>query len=796
MSARAAVRSGARSARPGWRFTVGNTVGLLLATAAAATALWPVYRSREFVVLVGVTFALGAVTAILGAVFRWPAWLVALATIAVYVIAGVPLAIPGQAVRGILPTGTGLLELVSATALSWKQLVTIVLPVGSYQTLLVPAFILVLLSTVIGLSVALRARIGELGALAPAALFIAGIGLGPTVPSAPIATGLALFVVLLFWLLWFRAVRRGAVVRLVAQQSRRTTASTADRRFAAVRGLVGASVIVAVAVAAGTAAAIALPASAPRDVLRARVQQPFDPRDYPSPLSEFRSYLQPARAEAALLEVAGLPEGGRLRLATLDGYDGVVYSVGSEQVSSASGSFTRLPDRLDQSRIDGDQVTLAVTIDGYTGVWVPGAGQLERIRFSGPTSSARSDSFFYNDNSGTAAVLTGLARGESYRSVGVVPRSPDALAGLRPGPAVLPPLSVLPDELEQALAGYVNAEDAPGVQLQSMLDGLRADGYVSHGVGADEPVSRSGHGADRISQLFTDQPMLGDAEQYSVAAALMARRLGFPARVVVGFVPRSGDGAGADATGTVTVVGSDLSAWIEVQSTTGWVTLDPNPPLRDIPAKQPDDPTVVSRPQTVVPPAIPEIAEQRDPAPPENSVEDPPAPLSPFLAFLLAAAKVAGWSLLGLAVVLSPFLLIIAAKARRRRLRRTRPAPLDRIRGGWREFADAALDHGISVPAGATRTELARTVGGMRPLVFAAAVDRAVFAPDRPGSATADEVWLLVAEHRRDLNAGKKRLARLRALVSLRSLGRYAGGASVRRSAPRGGGRGPGGVGS
>ena len=32
--------------------------------------------------------------------------------------------------------------------------------------------------------------------------------------------------------------------------------------------------------------------------------------------------------------------------------------------------------------------------------------------------------------------------------------------------------------------------------------------------------------------------MIGDAEQYSVTAALMARELGFPARVVIGFVPQ------------------------------------------------------------------------------------------------------------------------------------------------------------------------------------------------------------------------------------------------------------------
>ena len=797
MSAVGVQRSGARRAgmtargiRLDGRFIVGNTIGLLLATVIAGMSLWPVYQSRAFIVLVGVTFGLGALVAILGAVFRWRTWLVVLATVGVYLVAGVPLAVPGQAVRGILPTPEGFLDLLAATALSWKQLVTIVLPVGSYQALLVPAFILVLLSTVIGLSVALRAPIGELGTLAPAALFVSGIALGPTVATMPIGTGLGLFVVLLFWLLWFRWMRRRSVVRLALQQSRRSTASSSDRRLAAARGLVSAAVIALVAIVAGTGAALVLPADVPRDVLRARVQQPFDPRAYPSPLSEFRGYLQTERADAVLLEVAGLPSGGRLRVATLDSYDGIVYSVGSDQVSSASGSFTRLPDHLDQSLVDGDAATLTVTVEGYTGIWVPGAGQLERITFTGPTRFARSDSFYYNDNSGTAAVLTGLVRGDSYQSVGVIPRAPDSLADLLPGTTVLPSPAVLPDELEQALARYVRAGDPPGVQLQAMLDGLRTDGYISHGILPDEPVSRSGHGSDRISQLVTAQPMLGDAEQYAVAAALMARRLGFPARVVIGFVPAAGDSGAA----ALPVVGSDISAWIEVASTEGWATIDPNPPVRDIPAQAPDDPTVVSRPQSVVPPALPDPAEVRDPAPPESTSEDPPAPPDPLLAFLLQSAIVAAWTLLGLGVLLSPFLLIVLAKVRRRHLRRTGSTPLDRIRSGWREFSDAALDHGIDVPVGATRTELAALVPGAGPLPLAVAVDRAVFSPERPGNATAEEVWTAVTDLRRSLDAGRSRTDRLRALVSLRSLGRYAGGASVRRPVPRGSGPAQGGA--
>jgi hypothetical protein len=779
-------------ARASVAFIAGNTGALLLATTVAAVTLWPVYRNREFVVLVVVTALLGSGIAILGALFRWRAWLVALVTLGVYFLVGVPLAIPGEATQGMLPTLAGMGDLATATALSWKQLVTIVLPVGSYQALLVPALVLVLVSTVVGLSIALRARIGELGALGPLALYVAGIGLGPTVGFAPIETGLALFVALLLWLLWQRAARRRALLGLSgARQSARTRESRAGRRLNTARGVLSAALITALAIGVGTAAAVAFPVQVPRDVVRARVQQPFDPHDYASPLSEFRSYLRPGQSDAAMLTVTGLPTGGRLRLAALDSYNGIVYSL-----DGAANTFTRLPDRLDQSAVPGYPSTIEVTIDGYAGVWVPGAGQLERIRFTGETGAARADAFYYNDGTGTSAVLGGLGRGDSYTAAAVVPREPDTLAKLLPGTAVLPTLGVLPDSVEAALAGYVRAGDPPGVQLQAMLDGLKANGYVSHGIRADEPVSRSGHGLDRISQLFTDQPMLGDAEQYAVAAALLARRLGFPARVVVGFVPQP-LGAADDPTLPVTVRGADISAWIEVQTAAdGWVTIDPNPAVRNVPKKKPDQPQIVSRPQTVVPPIVPSVTEQRDPAAPESVVETPPAPLSPLLALLVSVLIQAGWTLLAVLVVAGPFLVVILAKARRRRLRRNRGPALDRVRGGWREFADTAADFGVDVPVGATRLELAEAVGGQPPLAAAVAVDRAVFAPDRPTQGAVEEIWRMVDGLRAALAAGRTRRDRLRALMSLRSFARYAGRASVppsnRGRPPRGAGSDPG----
>lgn len=750
--------------RERWRgFAAGNALAITMAVAVAAAEFWPVYENRQYVVLVAVTCAMGLGIAILGARFRWPAWALVIATVFAYVVAGVPLAVPARSAWHVLPTWAGLRELLAATALSWKQVVTIVLPVGSYQALLVPAFVLTLVCAVVAGSVALRARHPQLAMLAPVGMFLAAIALGPVRAPASTELGIALFVVLLFWLLWLRWYRRRFSMNLIARRSRASVEPSAVGRSTG-RGLAGAAVIIAVSVAAGGALALALPAPVARDVVRARVEQPFNPRAYPSPLSAFRSYLQPQRAEEPMLTVTGLPSDGRLRLAALDSYDGVVYSVGS-----ASGSFSRLPYRLDQKAVDGTPATISVTIDGYDGVWVPGTGALERITFSGATASARTDAFYYNDNSRTGAVVGGLTTGDRYLARSVVPNRNGDLSTLRPGAAALPPLGALPDGLGEALARYVKPQETPGQQLQAVITGLTADGYVSHGGGDGEPVSRSGHGADRISELFVRTPMLGDAEQYAVAAALMARQIGFPARVVVGFVPAA---QGAN----VTVTGSDISAWIEVQDAQGaWVTIDPNPPARPVPPASPADAAVVSRPRPVIPPPEQVTAPQQDVSPATGEENAPPQQPDPTVALLLAILRVAGWVALALTVIALPFLAVILSKKRRRRLRFRAPTPLARIQGGWREVADTVTDYGLEVHPGATRTELAEAVGGMRPLVLASVVDRASFAPDGPEPHDADEVWRAVRDLCRALGAERTRRQRLAALISLRSFGRYAG---------------------
>lgn len=757
------------------RAVILNTLFLLGSVAIASVQWWPVYQDIHFVILVAVVAATGSLIAIFGAYFRASTAVIVIAGIVDFFALGVPLAVPSAAVSGLLPSLDGVRELLASTALGWKQLLTITLPVGSYQALLVPVFVLELVAVVAGLTVALRARAGDLAVLAPVAILVTGIGFGPESARWPFLLSLSLLAVILSWLIWRRwERRRAAIARLTAATTDvgAAPAVAGEHRTVSGRTILSGIAIMAVAGVTAVGATTLLPPSGQREVLRSSIVQPFDPRDYSSPLSGFRRYLAADSAEAVIFTVSGLPTGAFLRVATLDSYDGIVYSVGSDAVDSASGSFTRVPFRFDQDQVSGEQVQVDVVVGDYDGVWVPTVGQLESVRFAGPDATELDNAFYYNDNAATGAVIGGLSQGDGYSLEAVIPDQPTAsqLADLTPGSAEVPAIGVLPAELDLVLSDWTSSSSSPGEQLVAMLAAMDENGYISHGISPDEPTSRSGHSADRVTQLLTDQRMIGDAEQYSVTAALMARELGFPARVVFGFDTAADESAaGAASTGPVMVTGSEVSARIEVDTAEyGWVSIDPTPSVRDIPDERPEDPTIVSRPPSVIQPPIDEPPVRNQQTPPETRQQDPEQ-LSPLLAILGVVGRIALWALLGLAIVLSPFVVIIGAKLRRRRARRRAGSAVERISGGWNEFRDAAVDHGFTIPPAATRSQVAASVGGAGPVVLATIADRAIFSPGDPDVADADRVWKASGELRAGLDRGLTRWQRIKAAVSLRS---------------------------
>ena len=513
-----------------------------LLTAIAAAAFWPVYRDLSYLIAVAGALVAGTLVALVGARFRWPSFAVLLVAVAVFLVIGVPLAVPGRAIAGVLPSWEGILDLLSGVAFGWKQLLTITLPVGDYQALLVPALLLFFATTLTSVTIAVRARFPELAVIPPVIAFLLAIAFGPDEVPWPIPLALGMFAAVLVFLVWHRWRRRREAIRTLARatpDAEGRPLETAGDAALGLRSALAGALILAIASAASIGAATVAPVTGERDVLRTAVVQPFDPRDYPSPLAGFRRYLRDDRVDDVLLRISGLPEGQRLRIATLDSYDGVVYAVGSSAVDAASGTFVRIPQSVDQGGVSGEQVTFDVEVDGYRGVWVPDAGAFESIAFDGDRAATLTDAFYYNATTGTAAVLGGLQSGDAYRVAAVLPDQPTTaqLADLTPGDAEVARLGDIPEELALYLEERVRALTDPGERLVAMLDALQTDGYISHGLDEEAPPSRSGHGADRIAELVTASRMIGDAEQYAVAAALMARQLGFPARVVFGFAP-------------------------------------------------------------------------------------------------------------------------------------------------------------------------------------------------------------------------------------------------------------------
>lgn len=763
---RSTRRSDRRDARRLIPFRLaGGTLAVWLLLAVASTSWWPVYRDGAMITAAVTAIVIGTVVALLGTLLRLPMAVVAIATVAAFTLTGVPAAVPSQA-NGLLPTGHGLLDLFAGVALGWKQLVTISLPVGSYEALLVPYFVTLLVATVTAVSVATRASRQELASIPALVLFAVGVVVGPSRLDTSIVTAVVLVGLALVWALTVRHARRAVAV-----------ATTIGSRVPVARSivrpaLVGTGTIVAAAVVA-TGLGLVAPPSGDRTVARTDVVKPFDPRDYVSPLSGFRAYEESTASDAAQLRVTGLPEGGFVRIATLDTYDGVVYRVGGADGSAGSGTFERVPTSVDVRGVWGTTVDVGVTVDGYRGVWLPTVGDLERVEFTGQDADDERGAFFYNGSTGTGAVVGGVGDGTSYDLTAVLPDQPTErqLATARPGSAAVPTARDVPDAVRDTVESTTKDVSAPGAKLLAAVQALQRKGYVSHGVG-DDRMSRSGHGADRVQELLTAPLMIGDQEQYAAAAALMADQIGFPARVVMGFT--AGGDSGSDGTaargGTTTFRGADVTARIEVDTAQwGWVMLNPNPEVREIPDEQQQTPQPVTRPETVVPPPPVDQQDQDQQTPPESDRNTPPVqPL--WLRILLAVLPWALGTLGVVALVLLPFAVIVLLKRLRRRRRRNATTHRGRIVGAWDEYRDALLDRGHDVRRSATRREAVVGAPGDGGTGLAALADRAVFGPSDADQTTADRMWAATDDAIGSLRTGRTRRERFRTAVSLRSL--------------------------
>ena len=284
------------------------------------------------------------------------------------VVLGVLVAVPSRwSDPSQLPAALG--DVLLGTVTGWKDLITVDLPVGSYRNLLVPALVVFLLGTLVGLRLAWKnGRAAAPAAVVCLAMVFFGLAFGRPVISDPMRVGpwtipapLETFVgasallCTLGWMAWrSQDARREALHRAAdatgVRVSRRR--STSDTR----RGLLAAGML-AVAVAAAAVAGPLAAAGQTREVLRSGTGPELVLTRATSPLSEFRSHFsddaRSTRCSSGWSRSARLPD--RIRIATLTSYDGELFRALDVASSTADARFTRVPSRLAAGAGDPDR---------------------------------------------------------------------------------------------------------------------------------------------------------------------------------------------------------------------------------------------------------------------------------------------------------------------------------------------------------------------------------------------------------------------------------------------------------
>jgi transglutaminase-like putative cysteine protease len=296
----------------------------------------------------------------------------------------------------------------------------------------------------------------------------------------------------------------------------------------------------------------------------------------------------------------------------------------------------------------------------------------------------------------------------------------------------------------------------------------------------------AGH-SDRALERFLFDTRRGYCEQFAGSFAAMARSIGLPARVAVGFTP------GTDSKGVFHVTDQNAHAWPEVWlQGFGWMPFEPTPGRFEPTATDPtgtgkDAPAATATTATTAPQTA-TTAPKSGPAPsidpktlahqfginlggsgatPHHQSVGPRVLLA--LAGIVALAIITGVGLL---------LGVIMVKMTRRRRRRHADDTRDRVTGAWAEAIDRLREAGVEPRASATPVEFAMRHAAAHgagaagpPLMDLARLQTAaLFAGDPPTSDEADAAWEHVEQIEGTLRHATNRSRRWRRRLDPRSL--------------------------
>jgi transglutaminase-like putative cysteine protease len=266
-----------------------------------------------------------------------------------------------------------------------------------------------------------------------------------------------------------------------------------------------------------------------------------------------------------------------LRLATLANFDGRSWSPQliaptTKNALSAFPTPTGLTAAVKQSK-----ESIAVAVGGIQGQWLP-------VPYPTTKVTGTKGSWFWEPQGLSVRSADTNVGGETYKaSFLAVQPNLSQLRASTTDPRVSGAYLDLPTDMPSiitntaiAVAGSAATDYDKALALQNYFTG----GNFTYSTTAPVAQGYDGTGADVVAEFL--QKKAGYCVHFSSAMAIMARVLGIPSRVAVGFQP--GSPSVANGRTVYTVSTHDLHAWPELYfSGIGWLRFEPTPGRGSLP---------------------------------------------------------------------------------------------------------------------------------------------------------------------------------------------------------------------
>lgn len=620
------------------------------------------------------------------------------------------LLLPATTAYGI-PTPATLAELQSQLASAMTVFREVVAPAPVEPGFVLASAIGVWIVAFVADTAAFRAGAVIEAAIPGATLFLFGAALGAP-RQRELTTALFLTGLLAYWL----AQRASANAASPTWLSRDTVAGS---RALLRTGTALGAVVVLLAVLGGPL----LPGASDKAVIpwRASDREDGGSRVTVSPLVDIQARIV-NQSDSVMFTVTSAVR-SYWRLTSLETFDGRIWS-STRSYKEADGA---LPTGSRLEEVPSEQVTQEFEMGALASIWLPAAYRPVGVEGTEASYDAESASLI------VPAELDVTQPGQRYQITSVLPRLTSAALASAPAAApreIVEAYTALPDDfsdpVEQEALRITGAATTPYAKALALQDHFRSGAFTY-----DLTVERGHSGNDLERFLF--ETRTGYCEQFAGAYAAMARSVGLPARVAVGFTPGE---VGPD--GRFVVRGLNAHAWPEVYlEGYGWVPFEPTPG-RGIPGATaytglPEQQASLGDPTTATTlPARPEAA-PLDPTAGATDTTLPEVSLGEDGVDVAVADEPSPWPrrllIAGLVLVGLPALWVGAVatgsslRHRRRRSTAQGAGAGARVELAWTEVGEALTSVGTVVHPWETPTELAGRAGatqGADPQLLAA----------------------------------------------------------------------------